>query len=192
MGKRQLLCLTVPAVLLAVSILISCSGREKRASAPPQMPDWCIKQSGVVSDQSRGHLIVGVGAVTGIKSPAMARVNADGQARAEIAKIFNSYTENLLKQYQRSTRMDDKTSEEQDFMQATRIFSKLNVRGAAIEDRYVDEKTNTWYSKAVIPFDKFNDLIQANEELSEKIRQYVRQNADQAFKELDDFSAKQK
>jgi len=70
-------------------------------------------------------------------------------------------------------------------MQATRIFSKMNVVGAVIEDRYFDQKSDTFYSKAVISFDQFNELINSNNELSDKLKQFVRDNAASAFDELD-------
>ncbi len=173
--------------LFAMLLMASCGGKDIKP-AEPQMPEWCMKTSGVIINADRGKLVVGVGAVSGIKSPAMARANADGQARAEIAKIFSSYTENLLKQYQRSTAADGQVSEEQDFMQATRIFTKMNVVGAAIEDRYFDVKSETFYSKAVIDFGKFNELINNNNELSSKVRDFVRSNADDAFKQLDEIA----
>jgi len=177
---------TVFALMVVAGLLLlaACGGKDIKP-AEPQMPNWCMKSSGIEIDKERGRMVTGIGAVSGIKSPAMARANADGQARAEIAKIFSSYTENLLKQYQRSTSAEGQVSEEQDFMQATRIFSKMNVVGAVIEDRYFDQKSDTFYSKAVISFDQFNELINSNNELSDKLKQFVRDNAASAFEELD-------
>ncbi|RJO68116.1 MAG: hypothetical protein C4523_07700 [Myxococcales bacterium] len=174
---------------LAAAWLLACGKEEIRRPAPPEMPAWCFMSSGVVDDPTRGRLVIGVGMVSGVKSPEMARTNADGQARTEIAKLFNSYVENLMKLYQdhRSDAAGGDGSE--NVVEMTRLFTKMNVRGAAIEDRYVDESSNTWYAKAVIPFDRIKEMIQSNAELSEAARTFAAEYGDQAFAELDKVSS---
>lgn len=182
--KTYLPILTLGVLTITAIFLAGCSGSQIRKPVPSKMPEWCTKQSGVVNDSARGLLVIGVGAISGIKSPAMARSNADGQARTEIAKIFNTYTESMLNLYQK-TDTGEKESSGQVIIDATRIFAKMNVRGAAIEDRYVDEKTNTWYSKAVMAYSKFNRLVETSEELSEPLKVFVKRKAGDVFEELD-------
>ena len=170
--------------LLVVLILVGCSARELRRPAPPQMPEWCLFLSGTLEDSERGRLAIGIGEVSGIKSPTMARTNADGQARTEIAKLFNSFGENLLKDYQQRLTVTAVPDAEDQISRATRAFTKMNVRAAAIEDRYVDHDNGVYYSKAVIAYDGFLRMITDNEELPVGLREFASQQADSLFAKL--------
>ncbi len=172
------------AGLIGGLLLLGCAQREVRPPAPAEMPDWCTMTSGLATDVDRGKVVVGVGSVSGIKSPTMARTNSDGAARTEIAKLFNTYAENMLSDYKDFTDEQGNRTTDEELTQATAIFSKMNVRRAPIEDRYVDEETNTWYSMAVLPFDQFLTLVQSNGELSDRLKAFFSSEGTKVCKEL--------
>jgi len=177
--KLAMVMLAMASLLLATA----CAKQiEERKPVPAQMPEWCIKPSGVFNDTQRGSLVVGVGSVSGIKSPAMARDNADGRARTEVARIFNDFVEKLLAGYQQQYASDPNLAAE--IEQATKAIAKLNSRSSAIEDRYVDEKDDTWYAKAVVSYKAFNDLLQGAADLSPRFRQFAQNTAGVIFSEL--------
>ena len=102
-------------LLVIVSIMllvIGCAGKSKQVAQEslPQdttaekssRPEWVTKGSGAFKGED-GKAFFGVASVWGITNPSLARTTADNRARAEIAKIFKTYTAALMKDFQAST-----------------------------------------------------------------------------------------
>ncbi|NKE69603.1 hypothetical protein MNODULE_02420 [Nitrospiraceae bacterium HYJII51-Mn-bac16s-1-B09] len=174
----------VEGIIAGVTILLlaSCAGHK----AKHEEPDWVQKGNGAFLDNDQ-KAFYGVGAVTGVKNKPLAKTAADNRARAEVAKVFETYSASLMRDYAASTTAGDfkKTSEEQNIEQTIKTFSATTLSGVIIIDHWTDPADGTLYSLARLDLDKFKDNIQQARELNAAVRDYVRENAEKAFEALD-------
>src|SRR4030067_742337 len=154
--------LFVPLIgMLLISSIFGCAGSKKEAAvAPPAQPasaepEWVRKGAGAFLNKG-DKAFYGVGAVSGVMNKPLARTTADNRARAEIAKVFETYSASLMRDYAASTTAGDfkKTSEEQNIEQAVKTFSAATLSGVVIVDHWTDPQDNTTYSLLI-----FNILI---------------------------------
>ena len=174
-------------ITTAALILISCAGPELM---PKKMPAWVIKGSAALKDGGN-QVFYGVGAVSGVRNKPLARTASSNRARAELAKIFETYTASLMKDYMASTTggamvgADSATSEEQHIEQAIKTFSATTLSGVEIIDYWSDPEDGTLYSLAKLDVAKFKDSLDQIKELNSQVRDFVRKNAEKAFDNLE-------
>ncbi|MFQ5455815.1 MAG: LPP20 family lipoprotein [Nitrospirota bacterium] len=170
--------LGVTAVLLAGG----CATTKKGVSVSG--PEWAKRGMGAFLDREE-KVFYGVGAVTGIKNKPLAITSADNRARAEISKLFETYSASLMKDYTASTIAGDGSgsSEEQHIEQAIKTFSATTISGIMIVDHWTDSD-GTLYSLARLNLDSFKDNLKRMKDLNEGIRDFVRKNAEKSFEEL--------
>jgi hypothetical protein len=177
-------------IVLLTTIVIGCGGGGKKAEPPPvpavQFPDWVNTGSGAAKGD-RGRVLRGVGAASGIKNVALARTAADNRARAEIAKIMETYSASLMKDYMASTTAGDmkSSSEEQHVEQAVKTFSAVTLSGVQIVNHWVHPQDGTWYALAELDMTTMADNIAKAKQLSAGVRDYVRKNADRVHDDLE-------
>ena len=154
-------------------------------------PDWVTKGSGAFG-QDQTKSFYGVGQVSGIKNAALARTTADNRARAEIAKIFETYSASLMKDYAASTTAGDQTatSEEQHVEQAIKTFSAVTLNGVQVVDHWFHPTDGSIYALARLELGAFTESLSKMTELNAKVRDYVRANAERAHADLEAEEAK--
>jgi len=81
------------------------------------------------------------------------------------------------------------SSEEQHVEQAVKTFSAVTLSGVQIVNHFV-APDGTWYALAELDVASFRDSIDKANELSAKVRDYVKKNADRAHADLDKEEAK--
>jgi hypothetical protein len=189
------------AKLLALSIastatsaaFIACGGDKPAAQAGPVNtdPEWVNKGSGAFGAEGQ-KVFYGVGLASNIRNPALLRTTAENRARAEIAKIFETYSASLMKDYQASTSAGDPnaSSEEQHVEQAIKTFSAQTLSGVQIVDHYRDPATQTEYALARLDLAAFTGNLDKMKDLNAKVRDYVRANADRVHADLEKEEAK--
>jgi len=160
-------------------------------SSTPKQPEWVRQGSGGYKTKE-GKAFYGVGSVTGIKNPSLERATADNRARAEIAKVFNTYTAALMKDYQAATiAKDPKLSvEEQNVEQTIKTFTKAELSGVEIVDHWRIPETGEFFSLAKMDLDRFKDHLNRAQELKEEIRKRIIERADKAFEDLETEEAR--
>jgi len=174
-------------VVLAVGMLAGCGG--KQALMPKEAPAWVIKGSGAFKDSGE-HAFYGVGAVTGINNKPLAVTSAENRARAEVAKVFETYSASLMKDYAASTTggaaitAETPTSEEQHIEQTIKTFSAVTLSGVMIVDRWEDPNNASIYSLARLDLKDFEDQVKKMQELNANVKAYVKENAERAFDDL--------
>ena len=180
---------------LAISGLAACGG-SKQGDAPANFkgidyPEWVMKGSGAFGGENK-RVFYGVGSVTGIKNPSLARTTADNRARAEVSKIFETYSASLMKDYAASTTAGDmsKSSEEQHVEQAIKTFSAATLSGVQIVDHWFHPTDGTVYALAQLDLAAFTDNLDKMKELNANVRDYVRQNAERVHMDLEKEEAK--
>lgn len=185
--------LFVPLIgMLLIGSISGCAGSKKEvAVAPPVQPvsvepEWVRKGAGAFLDKD-SKAFYAVGAVSGVVNKPLARATADNRARAEIAKVFETYSASLMRDYAASTTAGDfeKTSEEQNIEQAVKTFSAATLSGVVIIDHWTDPQDNTTYSLARLDLENFKETLNKMKELNAETRDFVRKNAEKAFEELE-------
>lgn len=169
-------------IILLSLFLVGCAG----AGVKNSEPEWVQKGNGAFLDKDQ-KAFYGVGAVAGVANKPLAKTAADNRARAEISKIFETYSASLMRDYAASTTAGDfkRTSEEQNIEQSIKTFSANSISGVVIIDHWTDPADGTIYSLARLDLDKFKENIQQAKELNAAVRDYVRKNAEKAFDNLE-------
>ncbi len=162
-------------------LLVACGGP----------PDW-VKEGAGIMNKDDSKSIYGVGAVIGVKNEPLAWETAENRARAELARTFRTYTAYLMQDYAASTAAGDftKSAEEQNVERAVKTFSAVTLNGVRPIDRYKDEDTSTYYVLTKLSFGEMKEALQQAQELDAEVREYVRENAEKAFKKLEQEEAK--
>ncbi len=175
-------------VLGLVAFLASC------ASAPPpppkayctdgrELPAWTM-QGGMAFPADIGKVFYGVGMASNISNPALLREAADNRSINELAKQFEVYTASLMNDYMAATSAGDQASEEQHVETIKKTVVKQTLNGVMIVDRCQDRGTGMFYSLSRLDMDKFTDAIAKKAELSQKVKDYVRANANTLAEKL--------
>lgn len=187
--------LTKTVVTLGLAVfLASC------ASAPPpppksyctdgrELPLWTI-QGAMAFPADLGKVFYGVGMASNISNPALLREAADNRSISEMAKQFEVYSSSLMNDYMASTSAADKASEEQHVETVKKTVVKQTLNGVVIADRCQDRGTGVFYSLSRLDIDKFKDAITKKAELTDKMKQYVRDNANKMLEKLEKEEAK--
>jgi 3-deoxy-D-manno-octulosonic acid (KDO) 8-phosphate synthase len=177
----------VLVVGVAIAALAGCGGNQ--VLMPKEAPAWVIKGSGAFKDAGES-VFYGVGAVVGMNNKPLAVTSAENRARAEVAKVFQTYSASLMKDYAASTTggaaitADTPTSEEQHIEQTIKTFSAVTLSGVMIVDRWEDPNNATIYSLARLDLKAFEDQVKKMQELNANVKAYVKDNAERAFDDL--------
>jgi hypothetical protein len=172
---------------------VACGGGDKPTAAPakPSAPDWVLRGSGAAGADGQ-KVFYGVGSASNIRNISLLRTTSENRARNEISKTFETYSASLMKDYMASTSAGDpnRSSEEQHVEQAIKTFSANTLNGVQIVDHYQDPSTGELFSLARLDLVAFTDNLGKMKELSAKVRDYVRQNAERVHADLEKEEAK--
>lgn len=188
--------LALTFALAAALPMAACGGQKtQEGQTSPntpavEYPEWVMKGSGAFGGEQR--VFYAVGAKSGIKNPALLRSAADNRARAEMQKIFETYTASLMKDYSASTTAGDfsASSEEQHVEEAVKTFAAGTLNGVQIVDHWIHPVDGTMYSLARLDLDGFMDAIDTAKELNQKVKDRVKRSAEKAFADLEREEAK--
>lgn len=174
-------------LLLGGVTLTACGGDQVRADGSSgNRPAWIDKGSAAFKDKA----FYGVGVASNVSSISLRRSTADAQARAELAKVFTSRVQNLMKNYEASTSDGEREAAEAHRQEATKIFTEMELAGVNITDRFFDLEANTQYSLARIDPDAFEGQLDKMAALNARAKEIIRDNARRAFEEIDAESDK--
>jgi len=170
-------------VVLAL-LFVACGGGNDVYDEAGE-PKWVVRGSGAFGEEGK-RIFYGVGMVSGIGNRALAVTTAENRARAELQKIFRTYSASLMRDYMASTTAGDMTasSEEQHVEQAEKTFSKGTLSGVVVADHWLDPSDGTHFALVRLDLDFFGDALDKMKELDAKTRDFVRANAEEAFDKL--------
>lgn len=184
---RILLVLAVGATLIA-----GCAKAKVTPIQKMDAPDWVKKGSGAFT-REKGKVFYGVGSASNIKNMSLLRSTADNRARNELAKVFETYSSSLMKDYMASTAAGSEqisSSEEQHVEQAIKTVTATTLTGVEIVDYWQDPGSGEFFSLARLDVEAFKENLSKMEELSGKAKEYIKQNADRLHEELEKEEAK--
>jgi hypothetical protein len=180
------------AFAAGLAVLAGCGGQKVIQSPIAKgAPDWVNKGSGAFKGSGVG-VFYGVGQANNIQIRALKQNAADDRARAEIAKIMNTYVAVLNKDYMASasTGQQGVSSDEQMVSQTLKTFAKFTLNGATIVDHWVDQSDGSIFSLCKLDMKAIQETLNNAKELDAKVRDYVKANAEKAFDELSGEEAK--
>ncbi len=183
MKQVKLLCVVLVGILF--SACASAPKVEKAyCSDGRELPAWTVK-GGMAFPGDIGKVFYGAGMSSNIANPALLRESADNRAINELAKQFEVYTASLMNDYMASTSAADKQSEEQHVETVKKTVVKQTLNGVMIVDRCQERVSGMYYSLARMDMDKFKEAIAKKAELSDKMKEYVRANANRMLEKLE-------
>lgn len=168
------------------ALVSACGGSQVSEGSHDDRPAWVDRGSAAMKDKA----VYGVGVASKISSVSLRRSTADAQARAELAKIFTSRVQNLIKNYEASTNDGDKESAEAHRQEATKVFTEMELAGVEIIDRFFDMDQDTQYALARLDPTAFDAQLDQMEKLGNRAKEIIRANARRAFDEVDAESEK--
>ena len=181
--------------LIALLLLVGCGGKAKEVPqaevTAAQKPAWVEKGSGAFGGEM-GKAFYGVGSAWNMQNPSLLQSTADNRARAEVAKIFKTYTAALMRDYAASTMAGNpgETSEEQHVEQTIKTFTKAELAGVEIIDHWKDPESEELFALARMDLSTFEEYLKQGSDLSEAVRQSIVERAEKAFQELAEEEAK--
>jgi len=181
-------------VAMGVLVFVGCAKKKPESApsgAPPGSPAWVCKGSGAF-DVDKAKIFYGVGIASGIQNKALLISTADSRARAEIAKILETYVALLAKDYMASTTAGDMSAsaEEQHVEQALKTFTKTTLHGARIVDHWRDSEDGSMFALCEMDLFAFKEALDNYKELDSQVRDYVRDNAEKLHKQLKEMEQK--
>ncbi len=179
------------SLALTGAMLVACGGDQiKGEGRHDDRPKW-IDQGGTGMDDAK-KAVYAVGVASNISDIGLRRSTADASARTEVAKIFSSRVQNLLKDYKASTNDGEKESAEAHRQEATKVFTEMELAGVTIVDRFFDLDQNAQYALARLDANAFEAQIEQMATLSKRAKEIIRLNARRAFDEVDEESARRR
>ena len=175
--------------LLGACVSVPVVPEEPKALSEYKPPAWVISGGGAFTDKD-GKAFYGVGSATGIKNFSLQRQVADDRARADLAKVFEFYTETLTKDYQAHTTAGSfaTSSEEQNSEAAVKVVVSSTLRGVTIIDHFEIPERGELISLARLDYDAFKrNVTQAEEfkQLPPKVREDIKERADALHEEME-------
>ena len=182
-------------IMVGLIFLLGACGTIPVIPEPPKAlteynpPKWVISGGGAFTDV-KGKAFYGVGSATGIKNFSLQRQVADDRARADLAKVFEVYTEALTKDYQAHTTAGSfaSSTEEQNSEAAIKVVVSSTLRGVMIIDHFEIPERQEFLSLARLDYDAFTQNLERTEEfqqLPSKVRDDIKERADALHKEME-------
>ncbi|MBI5409171.1 MAG: hypothetical protein HZA14_07385 [Nitrospirae bacterium] len=183
------LCVLGIVLLVGLALITGCATTKITEKTPIQdlkAPDWVLKGSGAFGGES-GKVFYGVASAFGMENFSLLRTAADNRARNEVAKVFQFYTASLCKDYMASTMAGDPkvTAEEQHVECAGKTVTAMTLSGVEIVDHWQHPATGELFALARLDLNTFKDNLEKARDLDEKVKNYIKQNADKLHEKLE-------
>ncbi len=172
-------------------LIIGCGSSTPTVSS--SAPAW-VNKSGGFYEGDRGKAFYGVGASTGLTNVQLRRTAAETNARADLARMFQTRVQDLVKIYSAAIQAgpDNATSEEALTSQITRSLTDMELSGTTVIDHYFDPNTQTEFALAMLDAEGFKNSLDKVKQLNEQVKMQVKFNAQKGFEELDQQIEKNK
>lgn len=201
MRKTTLMC--VVGALAMVAMTAGCAEQKPIGDIAIQdvkdAPKWITNKGAAFSGERR--VLYGVGSSTGVAHSTLRRQAAEAQARKDIALTLQVYVAGLQKQFMASTTAGamDKVSEEQHIQDTMKQVTNATLTGVDIVEYWEYRPGKEAYALARLDIERIAKVMEGMasassqyKELDEKMREFVRKNADKAHDELNQELQKQK
>jgi hypothetical protein len=165
---------------------LSCAGSSKEATAAEAAnndpnagsPGWVM---GDCRDQFKGKSVLcGVGAVSGVTSPSLARNTAMARGRTEISRYLSVEVKSVLIDYQGS----QGGVNEQEIEDRSSQISEMTLNGSRMASYFI-AKDGTYYALMVLELEAFTDSVSKASNLDDALKKALIEHANKSFSVLD-------
>lgn len=164
------------ALVLAVVVFAGACAADRTAVRTPK---WVARGSGVFKDNGEGVLY-------GVARGATAEA-ADAAARVEVAKVSESFTPSLTKDYMTEALAtgvyppSEAADQEQHMGQTIKNLMKFSRNAATVSERWIDPSGGAYYALCRLDAAGVLATIDDSRELDPKALHYVRDHVKRAF-----------
>lgn len=172
------------AAIIATVAVSGCGGatRVKSDLGISGAPDW-VNQGTQALNEKNGRLFHGVGSAPSLGDMSLQISTADERARAEIARVLNSYMEVVSKDYVAANGSVQPVVE-QSISRDVRNLTKLNLTGAKIIGHWRDKKSGMVYSIAELDMKHVKSTLEQVQDMNPDFKNYIGSNADTTFDKI--------
>lgn len=177
------LLLSLTALSGASLLMLACAGASKSDQAAEAAkkddplagaPDWV---TGDCRNYFAGKpVLCGVGSVTGVTSPSLARNTAMARGRTEIARYLNVEVKSILTDYQAAKGV---TNEQEIESRSTQI-SEMTLSGSRMASYFIG-KDGQYYALMALELDSFKQSIESSSTIEQELKKALVDNATKAF-----------
>jgi hypothetical protein len=177
-----------------LSLLVAACGGSAPAAEAPAPSALTLELAGApewVSDCTEHYpaeqkVLCGVGSVSGMTNPGLARSAAEGRARTAIARGLQLQLAAMLKDYQASTEggASAKLASEQHIEDTARQITSMTLSGTRMDEHWISQ-AGTYYALVILDVQSFKGAVSGMAELDESTRAAIVARADKSFAELD-------
>ncbi len=165
---------------LALSACGGTSGKDpKEPQADPNdplagAPAWVTGDCGQHFEGK--SVLCGVGTVSGVKSPSLARNTAMARGRTEIARYLTVQVKSVLTDYQAQVG----GSTEQEIEERSEQISEMTLSGSRMAAYHI-AKDGTYYALMALELESFKDSVEGASGIDAELKQALVENATKTF-----------
>jgi len=175
---------SIGTVLAAACLLTACSSTQLKGDLGIKgAPDW-VNQGTQVVDDKGGRLIHGVGLAPAMNDLSLQSSTADDRARAEVARVLNSFMHVISQDYTASSGTGQDQQSEQSMSRQIQNITDQNLSGVRILTRWANEKDGSLWSIAELDLSKVKDSVANAQDMNAGFRDYFNAHADNVFESL--------
>ena len=172
---------TAMMALVLTGALVACSSAKLEGDLNIKgAPDWVNKGTQVVEDKG-GRLINGVAVAPSMNDPALQTSVADDRARAEIAKVLNSFMKVVSQDYSAAAGSGQDQQNEESVSRQIQAITEQNVSGARILTHWPNPKDGSLWSIAQLDLGQVKDMVANSKDMNSAFRDYFAAHADNIF-----------
>ena len=172
------------AALLAAGLLTGCASSQLEGNLGIKgAPDWVNKGTQVVDDKS-GHLIHGVGMAPAMNDLSLQTSVADDRARAEVARVLNSFMHVISQDYTASSGTGADQQADQSMSRQIQSITDQNLSGVRILTHWPNPQDKSLWAIAQLDLSQVKDSVANAQGMNAGFRDYFKANADNIFESM--------
>ena len=169
------------SALLMMSMLAACSSSQLQGDLGIKgAPDWVNKGTQVTDDKS-GHLIHGVAMAQAMNDPSLQTSVADDRARAEVARVLNSFMHVVSQDFSSSSGSGQDQMNAQSVSRQIQSITDQNLSGVRILTHWPNPKDGSIWAIAQLDLNQVKDSVANSKDMNSAFRDYFSSHADNIF-----------
>ena len=167
---------------LVTGLLAACSSNPQLEGnlGIKDAPDWVNKGTQTL-DTKDGRVIWGVGMAPAMNDFSLQQSTADDRARAEVARVLNSFMHVVSQDYTASAGTGQDQQAEQSMSRQIQAVTDQNVSGARIKTHWPNQKDGSLWAVAELDLSQVKDLVANSKDMNTAFRDYFAAHADNLF-----------
>lgn len=168
--------------MLFAAVLVACSGKTMVESdlRIKSAPDWVNEGTAILKNRD-GRFFHGIGSAPMMGDESLQIATADNRARAEIARILNSYMEVAYNDYTATSTAAEQPLTDSEISRQIQNISKVNLSGAHIIAHWRDKRSKAIYALAELDMKHVKETLAKVSEMNTNVRQFIINNGDNIF-----------